>query len=80
MKIKDLINELSSFNPEAEVDILFNNQPYPLEIYGWDCGGDNNYSSTESKQKAISVSLSWIGFNDGETAISNNGRMSIKNA
>jgi len=66
IKVKELISKLQLFNPEAEVDILFNNQPYPLEIYGWNCGGDNNYSSTESKQKAISVSLGGIGLNDSE--------------
>ena len=55
MKIKELIKILCDFNPDADVELIYNNETlYPIFDFGWDCGGDG---PRNSKLDALAVHI-----------------------
>lgn len=57
MQVKDLIKILCDFNPNAEVEVVYNNQALQLiGDYGWDFGGDVE-EGTHDRRDVVSVFL-----------------------
>ena len=55
MKIKELIKILCDFNPDADVELIYNNETlYLIFDFGWDCGGDG---PRNSKLDALAVHI-----------------------
>ena len=66
MKVKELIEHLKEYNPEAKVDVIANCHPYDFSItYGH---GDNDYEGcTKGSCERIGIYVDELNRYDAET-------------
>ena len=57
LTVKELINKLSEFNPDAEIHFLYNYIPHPLFIYGWSNGDEGDSDNPDVNTKKLATNF-----------------------